>query len=57
MVMQVDRLEHFYGVSTVCIDLGFCAKPFGHHVDPAPVLTWTVNLDQPPIQRCNELPT
>jgi hypothetical protein len=47
----VKMLEKTASVSYVCIELHLCAKPFGHHVDPAPVATYQVDLDKAPIDR------
>jgi len=51
----VNKLEQQYGVSAVCIDLGYCANPFTPYADPEPVPTYIVNLDAPPLVRWDKI--
>jgi len=47
----LERLENRYTVSAVCIDLGWCERPFTPFPDPQPVPTYTINLDADPSVR------
>jgi len=47
----IARIEQQWGVSAVCMDLGFCEIPFTPYPDPEDVPTVVVNLDLPPSQR------
>jgi len=47
----IGRIEQQWGVSAVCMDLGFCEIPFTPYPDPEDVPTVVVNLDLAPKQR------
>lgn len=51
----IQWIETKEDVSTVCIQLGFCAVPFPHFGDPVNVPTFSVNLDLPPYQRLKKI--
>lgn len=51
----LNRLEQQWGVSAICIDLGFCTNAFPPYPDPEPVPTYVVNLDLPPSQRWTKI--
>jgi len=47
----ISRIEDTNSVSKICVEDGFCDKPFTPHSDPAPVPTYIINLDALPSQR------
>jgi len=51
----ITLIESKNSVSVVCIELGYCDKPFSQHEDPSPVPMYNINLDSPPSQRWNEV--
>jgi len=51
----INKLEQSWGVSAVCIDMGFCETPFTPFADPEPVPTYVVNLDLPPLERWDKI--
>jgi len=51
----ISKIEQQWGVSAVCMDLGFCEIPFTPYPDPEAVPTLVVNLDLPPKQRWTKI--
>jgi len=51
----VANFESIRTISIVCVDLGFCDKPFDNHDDPLELKTYVINLDLPPRQRWKEV--
>jgi len=51
----IDTYENKWTVSVICVDLGFCEKPFDPHVDPITLPTYTINLDLPPSERLKQI--
>jgi hypothetical protein len=51
----IDKLENRWTVSVVCIDLGFCDKPFTNHTDPVEIPSYNINLDLEPEDRWKEV--
>lgn len=51
----ITLIESKNTVSVVCIEIGYCLKPFGKHADPSPVPTYIINLDLPPSQRWTQV--
>jgi len=51
----VSSFENRWSVSVVCVDLGFCTRPFEDYVDPQVIPTYTINLDLDPKLRWKEV--
>lgn len=50
----IGSLENRWSVSVVCVDLGYCTRPYDQYTDPQPLPTYTINLDADPKTRCKK---
>jgi len=51
----LNGIEQGDQVGVVCVNLGYCVKPFSPHTDPQPIPQYTINLDLPPAQRWTQI--
>jgi hypothetical protein len=51
----IESFENKWAVSTVCVDIGMCARPFSNHQDPVPAPSYVINLDLPANQRWKQV--
>jgi len=51
----ITRIENLESVDVICVETGYCQKPFNHHADPGYIPQYTINLDLPPVQRWTEI--
>jgi len=51
----VQNFNSRWTVTVICVDLGFCDRPFDNHTDPVELPRYVINLDLPPRQRWKEL--
>jgi len=51
----VENYETKYTVSVICIDLGYCEKPFDNHTDNVEFPKYVINLDLPPSERWKQI--
>jgi acid ceramidase len=47
----ITRIENLESVDVICVETGYCDKPFNHHSDPGYIPQYTINMDLPPVQR------
>jgi len=51
----IVRIENMESVDVVCVNIGYCDKPFPPYTDPQSIPQYTINLDLPPVQRWTQI--